>query len=103
MDKLRLVQCGVGGMGQTWRRQATGDSPDFDLVAIVDISPAALAEAGEELKIPENRQFKTLQRALSKVEADAVLTVTPPAVHVQHAKLAFSRGLHLMTEKPIAN
>jgi predicted dehydrogenase len=31
-----------------------------------------------------------------------VLTVTPPAVHVEHARLAFSRGLHLLTEKPIA-
>src|SRR5205823_14263457 len=96
-------QCGVGGMGKTWTKNATGDSPDFDLVAIVDISPAALAEAGEALSISEKRRFKDLRRALNKVEADAVLTVTPPAVHVQHAKLAFSRGLHLMTEKPIAN
>jgi predicted dehydrogenase len=37
------------------------------------------------------------------VEADAVLTVTPPTVHVQHARLAFKRGLHLLTEKPIAD
>jgi predicted dehydrogenase len=37
------------------------------------------------------------------VPADGLLTVTPPAVHLAHARLAFERGLHLMTEKPIAD
>src|SRR5437762_1604151 len=50
MDKLRLIQCGVGGMGQTWRKNAISDSPDFELVAIVDISPAALTEAGQAMQ-----------------------------------------------------
>jgi predicted dehydrogenase len=103
MEKLRLIQCGMGGMGKAWWKNATGSSPDFDLVAIVDIADAPLAEAGEALAIPERVRFKSLKKALAKVEADAVLTVTPPPVHAQHAKLAFSRGLHVLTEKPIAD
>jgi predicted dehydrogenase len=90
-------------MGKAWRENATGSSPDFEVAGIVDINEAILAEAGEHLKIPPERRFKDLADALDKVEADAVLTVTPPAVHVQHAKLAFARGKHLLTEKPIAD
>jgi predicted dehydrogenase len=103
MSKLRLIQCGVGGMGRTWWNHATRNSPDFDLVAIVDVADAALQEAGDALSIPHERRFKRFEDALDRVAADAVVTVTPPAVHVQHAQLAFARGLHVLTEKPIAD
>src|SRR3954469_18792397 len=96
MSKLRLIQAGVGGMGKAWWTNATKSSPDFDLVAIVDISDAALNEAGDALAIAPDRRFKTLESALSAVDADAVLTVTPPPIHVEHAKLVFFRGLHLL-------
>jgi predicted dehydrogenase len=102
MQKLRLIQCGTGGMGETWWKSATADSPDFELVAIVDVSDAALAKAGDALGIDSPRRFRSLEAALEQTVADAVLTVTPPPVHVEHAKLAFARGLHLLTEKPIA-
>src|SRR5689334_10996209 len=90
-------------MGKAWRDNATASSPDFEVVAIVDINDKVLAEAGEQLKVPPERRFKDLREALEKVETDAVLTVTPPAVHVEHARLAFGAGKHLLTEKPIAD
>jgi predicted dehydrogenase len=103
VSKLRLIQCGVGGMGNAWWRGPSGKSPDFDLVAIVDIADAPLNECGDTLGIPPERRFKSLEAALEKVEADAILTVTPPVIHAKHAELAFSRGLHVLTEKPIAD
>src|SRR4051794_20289424 len=102
-EKLRLIQCGVGGMGKAWRDNATSASEDFDVVAIVDINPVVLEEAGEQLNVPADHRFSDLRPALDSTEADAVLTVTPPAIHVEHAKLAFERGLHVLTEKPIAD
>ncbi|HEV2294403.1 MAG TPA: Gfo/Idh/MocA family oxidoreductase [Tepidisphaeraceae bacterium] len=103
MNKLRLIQAGVGGMGKAWWTGATNASPDFDVVGIVDIADAPLAEAGDALAIPQERRFKSLAAALDTLDADAVLTVTPPAIHVQHAQLAFAHGLHVLTEKPIAD
>ncbi|MDF2439618.1 MAG: hypothetical protein JWN98_602 [Abditibacteriota bacterium] len=100
--KLRLIQCGVGGHGFGWVRDTSSQSPDFDLVAIVDVVPDNLTKAGEAADIPEERRFHSLEAALAAVDADAVLTVTPPAVHIEHARLAFGHGLHVMTEKPIA-
>jgi predicted dehydrogenase len=103
MSKLRLIQCGVGGMGKTWWNGPVRSSPDFALVAIVDVAKQPLHEVGDALSIGRERRFASLEAALDAVEADAVLTVTPPPVHVEHARLAFARGLHLLTEKPIAH
>jgi predicted dehydrogenase len=102
MRRLQLIQAGMGGMGRAWWRQVVPQSPDFHLAAIVDIAEPPLHEAGDALQIPADRRFRCLAAALEAVPADAVLTVTPPAVHAEHAELAFSRGLHLLTEKPIA-
>ncbi len=100
--RLRLIQCGVGGHGASWVPVA-GASPDFDVVAIVDVVPANLEKAAAVANLPATRRFSSLEAALDAVEADAILTVTPPAVHLPHARLAFERGLHLMTEKPFAD
>lgn len=99
---MRLIQCGVGGHGKSWV-PVTSTSPDFDLAAIVDVVPANLEAAGEMASVPESQRFTSLEAALDAVEADAILTVTPPAVHLPHARLAFERGLHLITEKPFAD
>ncbi len=88
-------------MGGTWVN-ALKNRPDVDVVALVDIADAPLDKAGEELNVPPERRFKDLAQAVKAVPADAVLTVTPPAVHLPHAKIAFDHGLHLLTEKPIA-
>jgi predicted dehydrogenase len=88
-------------MGKAWVGALKGRT-DVQVVAIVDILDEPLAEAGEALGVPAQNRFKDLARAIAAVQADAVLTVTPPAVHIQHAKLAFDNGLHLLTEKPIA-
>src|SRR5687768_17939454 len=96
-SKLRLIQCGLGGMGRAWRDNATAPtsataSPDFEVVAAVDVNDDALRDGGEQLRVPPQRRFRDLRDAIAAVEADAVLTVTPPAVHVEHAKLAFAHG-----------
>jgi len=103
LSKLRLIQCGVGGMGRAWWSNATGNSPDFDLVAIVDVAQKAIDEAGEALKLPPDRRFNSLEDAIAKVPADAILTVTPPTIHAPHARYAMEHGLHVLTEKPIAD
>jgi len=103
MNKLRLIQCGVGGFGAGWLANHTTKSPDFELVAIVDVKAEALAKARQTSNLAEDRCFSTLEEAVRRVQADAVLTVTPPAVHVEHARIAFENGLHLMSEKPMAD
>jgi predicted dehydrogenase len=103
MSKLRLIQCGVGGFGEGWAVNHVLHSPDFEIAAIVDLSSAALEKTGGLCQVPAERRFGSLEEALERVEADAVLSVTPPTVHPAHARLALARGLHFLTEKPIAD
>jgi predicted dehydrogenase len=108
MRKLRLIQCGVSNYGRLWLTEHTTPSPDFDLVAIVDPDADHLDASGEAAGVPPARRFTSLEAAHDGLaaegdEADAVLTITPPVVHAEHARLAFSRGLHLLTEKPLAD
>jgi predicted dehydrogenase len=104
MEKLRLVQCGVGGWGDSWVKHIVPASVDFELVGVVDVNESVLQSAADAAGLSANRRFSSLEAALDRLgrDVDAVLTVTPPAVHLEHARLAFDRGLHLMTEKPIA-
>lgn len=102
-DKLQLIQAGVGGMGRTWWKNAVAHSPDFEVAALVDIADEPLREAGDALGVPEFRRYKDLATALGETRADALLTVTPPLIHSVHARLAFDHGLHVLTEKPIAD
>lgn len=103
MEKLKLIQCGVGGMGGAWIKSATTSSPDFDLVALVDINEESLATAREATGLTEQQSFPSLEAAIAGVQADAVLSVTPPVVHAQHARIAFESSLHYLCEKPFAD
>ncbi len=103
MTKLRLIQCGVGGFGASWLHDFVRPSPDFELAAVVDPAEAALHAEAERAGVPADHRFTALTAALAAVEADAVLTAAPPAAHLEHARLAFARGLHLLTEKPMAD
>ncbi len=98
---MRLVQVGVGGFGQTWLGRVQRDR-DASLVALVDVDEGALQAAQQETGLAGARCFNDLRVAFETVEADAVLNVTPPAVHHEVALAAFERGLHVLSEKPIA-
>ncbi len=98
---MRLIQVGVGGFGSGWT-QIVADSPEFEPVAFVDINKKVLDEMGSTRGMPRNRRFTSLEAALAKVEAEAVLIVTPPASHRPLAEAAFKAGFHVLTEKPLA-
>ena len=102
-SKLRLIHAGVGGHGRSWFDNTTSKSPDFDVVALVDPNADALRRAGDAINLPQDKRFADLAEAVRAVAADAVLSVTPPAVHLPHAQIAFENGLHLLVEKPLAD
>ncbi|MHC5033487.1 MAG: Gfo/Idh/MocA family protein [Planctomycetota bacterium] len=99
---MRLIQVGVGGFGETWLGRIQGDHT-ASLVGLVDTDPQALEAARDTTGLSGARCFEDYEAAMDTVEADAVLNVTPPAVHHGVALAAFKRGLHVLTEKPIAD
>jgi predicted dehydrogenase len=102
----RVIQVGTGGFGSAWCRGFLPPNVADGLVEVVaaaDVNPAALANAREGLGLPESRCYTDPRRALDEVEADFCTVVVPPAHHEEIVDLALERGLHILSEKPIAD
>jgi predicted dehydrogenase len=106
---LRLAIAGCGVMG---RRHVLGlgrlraiDRLPFELVAAIDPVPesaAALAEIAEEQLGVRPATFASLDHALAAWPLDAIDITTAPHLHPALALEAFTHGIDVLVEKPIA-
>lgn len=99
--KLRMVLMGVGLFGISWASIIQKD-PEWELIAIVDTNEEILTKVGTALRLSSNSLFNSPSSAFRKVEADAVLIVTPPDTHKQLILTALKEGFHVLCEKPLA-
>jgi predicted dehydrogenase len=98
MRTLSIVQVGGGIWGRSWA-ELVHRAKGFRLAALADASAGVREWASSELGVPT---FHGLERALDGVEADAVLLVSPPETHRPLSEEALARGLHVLSEKPLA-
>lgn len=98
----RIIQVGVGGMGRVWTDRIA-ESNRWEAAAYVDVNRKNLMAAAVRHRIPKTRCFTSLKEALGKVEADALLDVTPQRFRKAVCTAAFERGLHVLAEKPLAD
>ena len=99
---MKFIHVGVGGFGQCWVR-VLKDNQDAQVVALVDISDEALNKACEMGGYSKDICFKSLEKAIEKVKADAVVSSTPPAFHKHDVVTAMKAGLDVISEKPMAD
>jgi len=103
---LRFIHVGTGGFGRHWctevlpRLVAMGKA---EPAAAVDIVPEHLKIAQEAYGVPPERCFTDAEEAFEKAEADFAIIVVPPAHHEAIVDLAVAKGLHILSEKPIAD
>ncbi len=99
---FRVIQVGLGAMAGPWI-EAIRAVLGVELAALVEINPAAAARLVEQYGLQSAPVFAAVREALDTVPADAVINVTPPAAHREVALAAIERGLHVLTEKPLAD
>lgn len=99
MTALRLVLVGLGARGRYWH-EVIRRSEACEAVAFCDPDPAARAWA--EARSPGVPTFATLDAALERVAADALVLATPPDTRDAHLELACRHKLPLLVEKPLA-
>lgn len=98
----RVIQVGVGGMGRCWT-QHLAEAERWEVAAYVDTDKKNLMDAATRHRMPRSRCYTDLKKALSEVEADALIDVTPQKFRKQVCCAAFERGLHVLAEKPLAD
>src|SRR5260221_852325 len=95
----RILQIGLGNRGRMWAGIIAART-DVSHAAAVDPDPDARAWFTD--RNPGVPVFDRLDTALSTVNADLALLVTPPDGHLDQARQLFAAGLSLLAEKPLA-
>lgn len=96
---VRLGIIGVGNMGTSHlRMNLEGKHSNLRITACADIDPERLTAA--EKLMPEIKTYNTAEELIDSGEVDAVIIATPHYSHSPIARYAFSKGIHVMTEKP---
>lgn len=98
MDKVRIGIIGVGGMGSAHAKMMA-EVEEVQLCAVADIDPKVAKQVGEQYNVP---YFTDYRQCMDSGLLDAVIIATPHPVHPEVAEYAFSKGLHVLTEKPMA-
>jgi len=98
---MRFILIGVGGFGNVWVNTLKG-AANAEVVGLVDRDPVALHKAAQVLGVAQDRCHTELEAALANGQADALICVTPPTLHREHVVLGLKAGLHVLSEKPMA-
>lgn len=105
-EPLRYILVGTGGWGGAWCRHFLPRLAEIGKaypVAAVDANETHLANAREHLKLPAERLFTNIEQAFDSNPADFAVVVVPPAFHESVVDVALRHGLHILSEKPIAD
>ncbi len=99
VQPVRLGIIGVGNMGNSHiKMNLNGEHSELRITACADIVPERVAAAKE--KMPEIKTFDSAEALIDSGEVDAVIIATPHYDHSPIAEYAFSKGVHVLTEKP---
>ena len=99
---LPVVAVGAGAMGRAWLATLT-ESPEVDLVGIVDLDLAAARRAAADLERPDLPVGTDAVALAEQTGARAVVDVTVPVAHHPVTTAALFAGLPVLGEKPVAD
>lgn len=96
MKKLTCAVIGTGYLGK-FHAEKYASLPDCELVAVVDVNPAAAASVAEKWGAKALTDYQSLLDG----SVDAVSIVVPTTLHHRVAKDFLLAGVHVLVEKPI--
>jgi predicted dehydrogenase len=105
MAKHRALMIGAGGMAGRWARAFVPLHGDrVEIVGLVDVAEATLNATGDEIGVPRERRFGSMDEAFAAVDdADCCFVAVPPQFHEPAAVGAARKGLAVLSEKPMAD
>ena len=99
MDSVRYGVIGIKGVGSKHVSMAQ-EHENVELTALVDLDEAAVKAQSQELGV---RAFTDYQELLAAGIVDAVSIATPHHLHATIGLACLNAGVHVFTEKPLAN
>ncbi len=99
MDQVRLGLIGCGNMGSHHVKYFP-EVPGLRFAAICDHKPEVVDQITQQNSGVKG--FSDAEALIDSGEVDAILIATPHYDHPVYAQYAFERGIHVLTEKPVA-
>jgi UDP-N-acetyl-2-amino-2-deoxyglucuronate dehydrogenase len=97
--RIRLAIVGCGRVSSNHFGSIEKHTDAIELVAVCDTDPKVLSEYAKKYGVPGHAD---LEGMLSQERLDLVALCTPSGIHSAQTLLAASRGVNVMTEKPMA-
>lgn len=100
MKKLKVAIVGCGAVAHRWYLKGLYQgSKLYELDTVCDIDPSRVSAAQEEYNIPYGC---TMYTDIIKRGVDIVIVLTRHDQHYEHCKFFLTHGMHVYSEKPIA-
>ena len=95
---FRVALVGCGRISER-HLEVIAEQPALQLVAVCDVIEARARAAAERYMVGAYADYEEM---LDAVEADVMVICTPSGLHPRQGIMAAERGLHVITEKPMA-
>jgi predicted dehydrogenase len=100
-DRLRAGVIGLGWAGQQ-HMAAYAAAPGVDLVALAGMEADARQQLGDAYDIPEDRRYRDWRELIDHGQLDLLSVAAPTTLHAPIAVAALDAGMHVLSEKPMA-
>jgi len=97
--KIKVAVVGCGRVSNRHFDSIATHKEDLELVAICDNNTVILDEMKKKYKV---EAYANINQMLKESVIDVVSLCTPSGIHPNHAILAAEKGIHVVTEKPMA-
>ena len=99
MRTVRIGTIGLGRLGYEHARNIATQVPGAVLTAVCDVDEARVKQVCEEFDVPFG--YTDAAELCESPEIDAVVIVSPSAVHTEQIELALKAGKHVFCDKPL--
>lgn len=98
--KTKVLLLGLGFWGRNWLELIL--RTDRAELAGIAGAPAELEEARQKYGLAENLLYDDFRTAIRDCDAALAVVVIPGRLHFEADRLAMEKGMHVITEKPLA-
>jgi UDP-N-acetyl-2-amino-2-deoxyglucuronate dehydrogenase len=97
--KIRIGVVGCGRISKNHFGSIEKHADTIELVAVCDLDGVILKQHEEQYQV---KGYLKLEDMLNEAKLDLIAICTPSGVHPDQVVMAAERGIHVMTEKPMA-
>ncbi|CAA9295574.1 MAG: Glucose-fructose oxidoreductase [uncultured Friedmanniella sp.] len=100
----RKLRAGVVGLGWAGRQHmmAYQSAPEVELVGLAGMEAGPMQELGDQYGIAADQRHRDWKDLVAKGDLDVLSIATPTTLHAPIAIAALDAGIHVLSEKPMA-